>query len=201
MNHTERDIVIIGCPRSGKTTLTNRIMQDNNIYNSISLDSLTIAIKRTMPEVGIDDKSNVIQISKKIVPFLAKYLQCYKRDFPEKRYIVEGIQINPEDLIVEKFFNNAQVICLGYVNTTIDDIYNKIRLEDSKLEVAYTKRMTEEELKKRIAFSLSYSKFLQDKCEKYGIPFYQTNENREETLEYILKTEIHWKNLCDNLQR
>ena len=43
---SENDIIILGCPRSGKTTLTNMIIKEEQDYQVISLDSLMIAIKQ-----------------------------------------------------------------------------------------------------------------------------------------------------------
>ena len=66
----KKDIIIIGCPRSGKTTLTNIIMENDSTYYNISLDSLVIAMKTTMLEIGINERSKVREISKKLIPFV-----------------------------------------------------------------------------------------------------------------------------------
>ena len=140
MNTKKEDIIIIGCPRAGKTTLTNMLMKNDNSYHNISLDSLTMAIKKSMPESEIKEDNKLKMISKRIVPFLVTYLHCYKRDYPDKKYLIEGIQINPDHLMNQPFFNDAKVICLWFPNAKIDEIFNNIRREDEQLPFSYTKK-------------------------------------------------------------
>ena len=64
---SENDIIILGCPRSGKTTLTNMIIKEEQDYQVISLDSLMIAIKQIFLELEINNKSKVSEMSKKII--------------------------------------------------------------------------------------------------------------------------------------
>ena len=186
----KKDIIIIGCPRSGKTTLTNIIMENDSTYYNISLDSLVIAMKTTMLEIGINERSKVREISKKLVPFVVAYLRNYRRNYPGKKYIIEGFQLTPEDIINEKFFNDAQVICLGFPNATLDEILHNIRGADNDLLFSYTKKMDNDELKERISFSLKYSRYLQERCKKYGIPFFETEKDRKTTLYNIFNTLI-----------
>lgn len=200
MNTKKEDIIIIGCPRSGKTTLTNMLMKNDNSYHNISLDSLTMAIKKSMPESGIKEDSKLKIISKRIVPFLATYLHCYKCDYPDKKYLIEGIQINPDHLMNEPFFNDAKVICLGFPNAKIDEIFNNIRREDEQLPFSYTKKMSDDELKERISFYIRYSRFLQSKCDEYNIPFYETNKNREQILNTIFKTLVKSNQISDEIE-
>ena len=78
---SENDIIILGCPRSGKTTLTNMIIKEEQDYQVISLDSLMIAIKQIFLELEINNKSKVSEMSKKIIPFLSIYLKNFKSNY------------------------------------------------------------------------------------------------------------------------
>ena len=62
---SENDIIILECPRSGKTTLTNMIIKKEQDYQVISLDSLMIAIKQIFLELEINNKSKISEISKR----------------------------------------------------------------------------------------------------------------------------------------
>lgn len=199
MNNIGNDLIIIGCPRAGKTTLTNMLMKNDSAYHNISLDSLTMAIKSTMPESGIKEDSKLKIISERIVPFLASYLHCYKCDYPDKKYLIEGLQINPDHLMSEPFFSKANVICLGFPNATIDEIFNNIRREDEQLSFSYTKKMSDDELRERVSFYIRYSKFLQNKCDEYNIPFYETNKNRENVLISIFNELIKKEKISDEM--
>lgn len=185
MTNLSENLIIIGCPRAGKTTLSNIIIGNDPSYHIISLDSLTVAIKKTMSEVGIQEDSKVGIISKKIVPLLASYLHEYKLDYPNEKFIIEGIQITPEHLLNEPFFRNYRVICLGYPNATIDEIFYSIRNEDKQLSFSYTQEMSDSELRKKISSWIKYSTLLQSKCKEYNILFYETNKNRKKVLNAI----------------
>ena len=198
MNNIGEDLIIIGCPRSGKTTLSKMIMTNDSSYHNISLDSLTIAIKRTMPEIGIKEDSKIEIISKKLVPFLVSYLHRYRLDYPNKKILIEGIQINPEHLMNEPFFKKFRIICLGYPNATIDEIFYNIRNEDNQLSFSYTKKMSDDELKERISFYIRYSTFLKNKCNDYNISFYETNVNRTNVLNTIFNTLVD-NEICDEI--
>ena len=200
MNNTNKDMIIIGCSRSGKTTLANMIMEKNSCYHNISLDGLTMAFKKTMPELGIKPDSKLRFISKKIIPFLVAYLDYYKCNYPNKKYLIEGLQINPDHLMEESFFHNATVICLGFPNAKVNEIFDNIRREDEKLLFSYTKKIPDDELKERILFCIKYSKFLQEKCKEYGIPFYETNHNRNLVLNRICKDAIQNVDIDDEIK-
>lgn len=161
------------------------ITQQKKDYIVISLDSLTKALKFTFPETGITEKSRVTDISKKILPFIIQYLKDLQYDYPQKNYIIEGIQLNPDDFINESFFENTTVVCLGYPNASVEDIFYAIREHDKKLPYSYSKDLSNEELLHKIKFFISYSKFLKKKCIKYGIPFYETDKNREKILDIV----------------
>lgn len=201
MDNTKKDIVIIGCPRSGKTTLTNIIMEHDSTYHNISLDSLVIALKNTMPEVSINDKSRVREISQKLVPFISTYLQNYRRNYPKKKYIIDGFQLLPDDIVKNNFFDNTQIICLGFPNANIDEILNNVREEDKKLSFSYTQKMSDNELRERISFSLKYSRYLQEKCKEYEIPFFETEVNRNKTLYDIFNKLIKENEIKEDIER
>ena len=110
--------------------------------------------------------------------------------------MIEGVQINPQHIINEPFFKNFKIICLGYPNATIDEIFNNIRKEDEKLQFSYTKKISDSKLREMIAFYIRYSVFLQKKCNEQNIPFYETNKNRETVLNGIYNTLYNNNEIC-----
>ena len=121
---SENDIIILGCPRSGKTTLTNMIIKEEQDYQVISLDSLMIAIKQIFLELEINNKSKVSEMSKKIIPFLSIYLKNFKSNYPKSKIIIEGFQILLEDIIENPDFNKSTIIGLGFTDISEDKKYN-----------------------------------------------------------------------------
>lgn len=182
-----KDIIIIGCPRSGKTTLANMLQKRLN-YRIISLDSIVSAFEQNFPEIGISRKEVFREKSKKIVPFISTYIKKYKEDYPNHNFVIEGCQMMPYHIFQQ--FNKSEIlcICLGYPNAYSNDILNNIRKGDEYIKNSYSKKLLDEDLRKRIEFWIELSKFLQEESKQYGIPFYETDINREIKLFDILNT-------------
>lgn len=136
---SENDIIILGCPHSGKTILTNMIKKEQD-YQVISLDSLMIAIKQIFLELEINNKSKISEISKKIIPFLSIYLKNFKSNYPKSKIIIEEFQILLEDIMEIPDFNKSTIIGLGFTDISKDEIYDNIRKEDRNLINSYTKK-------------------------------------------------------------
>lgn len=136
---SENDIIILECPRSGKTILTNMIKKEQD-YQVISLDSLMIAIKQIFLELEINNKSKISEISKKIIPFLSIYLKNFKSNYPKSKIIIEEFQILLEDIMENPDFNKSTIIGLGFTDISKDEIYDNIRKEDRNLINSYTKK-------------------------------------------------------------
>lgn len=183
---SENDIIILECPRSGKTTLTNMIIKKEQDYQVISLDSLMIAIKQIFLELEINNKSKISEISKKIIPFLSIYLKNFKSNYPKSKIIIEEFQILLEDIMENPDFNKSTIIGLGFTDISKDEIYDNIRKEDRNLINSYTKKMDDNVLKSRITFSTRYSYHLNGICKKYNIPFFDTGINRSQKLNEII---------------
>lgn len=137
---SENDIIILECPRSGKTTLTNMIIKKEQDYQVISLDSLMIAIKQIFLELEINNKSKISEISKKIIPFLSIYLKNFKSNYPKSKIIIEEFQILLEDIMENPDFNKSTIIGLGFTDMSKDEIYNNIRNEDRNLIIHTQKK-------------------------------------------------------------
>ena len=188
MNNKRKNIIILGCQRSGKTTLTNLLCKKDNSYSIISGDCLLFAFENSMPETGLKVSSSIESKSPRFVDFLSYYLTGFKRSYKGQNYIIESCQILPKDLKKNPFFNDAEVICLGFPNATVDEIFHNIRLADSKPTNAYTKNLSDDALKQRIHEWINYSKYLEKACKRNNIPFFETDKNRDEVLNNIVKT-------------
>lgn len=134
-----KDIIIIGCPRSGKTTLANMLQKQIN-YQIISLDSLVYAFEQNFPQIGISRKGSFHEKSQKIVPFLSKYIKNYKLDYPNQNFIIEGCQMTPYDIIQKFDIRQIKCICLGYPNANQKSILENIRKNDKCMTLSYTKK-------------------------------------------------------------
>ena len=179
-----KNIMILGCQRSGKTTLANMIC-DRGKYSIFSVDALIYAFENTIPETGINKRSKIDDKSKVLTPFVASYFENIMKNYPNQNFILECCQLLPRDVVKEDIFKNFNIVCLGYPNATPEEIKSNIRENDKLLDFSYSKTMTDEYLNRAIPCWIEYSKNLQRVAKKLSIPFYETNNNREKTLEKI----------------
>ena len=54
-----KNIVIFGCPRAGKTTISKRLNEELK-YNIISIDSIVTAFQGVYPEIQIGHGGDII---------------------------------------------------------------------------------------------------------------------------------------------
>ena len=187
-----KDIIIMGCPRAGKTTLAEMLRKELS-YQVISTDSLIAAFEKNFSQVGIARKEVFREKSKKIVPFLYTYIEKYKRDYPNQNFIIEGSQMMPYHVI--QIFNKskAEFVCLGYPYASWNDLLKNIRENDKFLDNSYSRKLSDKELEKRIKFWIEFSNFLKDESMRYNIPFYETDKDRQGKLNTVCN------NIVDNL--
>lgn len=182
-------IVICGCPRTGKTTLTKRLLDMDSSYRVISLDSIYYSLKDSFQSLEIDNYKSIRELSGRLYPFVRNLIKEYSYDFPHFNYIIEGMEILPRDYIVnDDLISKVKIVCLGYFNINEDTLFNLIREHDKELECdTYTMHMSDEELKKRVSFYTRFSKELLSECEKYSIPYWDMEHNREGTIDEIFR--------------
>ena len=80
---------------------------------------------------------------------------------------------------------NYVVVCLGYPNANEKDLFEKIRQNDTSHD--NTVNVTDEHLKRLIHESKISSQFLEKQCQKWDIPFFETDKNRVEALNQVMK--------------
>lgn len=184
MGFNNKDIIILGCQRSGKTTLSNILSTKDN-YSIFSVDSLIQAFDIALPQSNITRKMKIVEKTKILTPFIGIYMKKFKNDYPNQKCILESCQLLPKDIMAEESLKNAQMVCLGYPNASEEEIFHNIRKNDKFANSPYTYNMNDEQLKCSIPFWIKYSKFLQKESKELRIPFYETNIKRYETLSTI----------------
>ena len=177
-----KNIIIIGTPRSGKTTLANML------YGKIKCqiihgDCERLAIDLTFPELHIKENKN-----------FCKYLEILiRKQHRDNKYkypiILESTDINPED--IDNYFNkdNNIIICLG---TTLID-YKKyaemILKNDTKLDWTY--KYSKEQIEEYTKEYIQKSKENLEECKKRNIKFIDTSIEREKVLNNLLNIIIN----------
>ncbi len=68
---TEKNILIIGAARTGKTTLAKRFSKEKG-YNLISIDDIVSGLE-AYPELNISHKGDPVDTAARLAPFLIRY--------------------------------------------------------------------------------------------------------------------------------
>lgn len=179
-----KNIVIFGCPRAGKTTISKRLNEELN-YNIISIDSIVTAFAGVYPEMQIRHGGDIIQKAKKFAPFLYQYLDRAIWEYTDRNFVLEGWHNLPDYFMPLINRENYVVICLGYPNVDEKDLFKKIRQNDTSHDNTFN--VTDEHLKRLIHESKISSQFLEKQCQKWDIPFFETDKNRVEALNQVMK--------------
>jgi len=179
-----KNIIIFGCPRAGKTTIARRLNKELN-YNIISIDSIVTAFENILPEVGIGHSGDIKEKSKKFAPFLYEYLERCIWEYTDRNFVLEGWHNLPDYFMPLINHQKYVVVCVGYPNANEKDLFEKIRLNDTEHD--NTINATDEYLEGLIKRSKKYSKMLEEQCLKWNIPFFETDKNRVQALDNVIK--------------
>lgn len=178
-----KDILILGMPRTGKTTLATKLRKELTNYDLISCDCIRNMLSNCFPQLGIGpDKS--AKKNEEVLPNCIYKLLKYnkKRVDTELGFIIEGAQILPD--AVNKLFKDNIVIFLGYGQKTPEELLKNIRKYDN--EQQYTFKRSDNRILKELQHNVITDKAIQEKCKLYGYPYIDTTENREAKLNAII---------------
>lgn len=178
-----KDIIILGKPRSGKSTLADRLV-DRYGYQIIRMDALRNAFRDIFPELEI--APNTAINNEKWYEFLEKYYERLKRcSRYQHKFIIEGCEMHVKKC-VELFSDKDNLIyVLGQINLSPRNMADNIVKYDTKDD--WTRTYTYKELLEYCENSINQAKELKKECIKCGIPFFDTGKDREKVLNEIEK--------------
>lgn len=184
-----KNILIIGCGRSGKTTLSRMIKDKYNNYNVLHSDDLKWAMFRAdnkekyyMEHV---DKQNEFEtgdyFQRTQLEFFNLLIESDKNKYG---YILESGQVYIPIIKELINFDNTNVICLGLGDYSPEQIVEQCLKYDTEESWSYG---LDKEYLLRYAkkFSLENEMFKRE-CPKYGIEYIDTSKNREQVFKNIL---------------
>ena len=172
-------VIIAGSARSGKTTLS--LMLKEFGYVHYKMDS----IKRGICEaynLQYDNWDKVSIIMSKIINRMIKD-QTTDTNYLKEDYVIDIPFLYPKDLSLIDT-SDTLVIFLGYPKLSLEENFNNIRMYDK--DNYWTKEINDETLKKMCQENIDFSKYLEEECNKYNIPYFDTSFNREEVLKNII---------------
>ena len=173
-----KNIIIIGPPRTGKTTLAKMILRAFPAYNYLSGDAIQSS------NIIIKDGDKKLKTNKTIqINFVEKLginIFDLSTEFePDLRFILDSSFVDFEDILE---FDSEKYVALvfGIPDITLEEGLINLRENDNendwtKYESSYHKELI-------VKRAIEDSKELQKKCKKYNIKFINTSYNRGQAI-------------------
>lgn len=122
-----KNILIIGSPRTGKTTLAKMITNSIACYNIINTDVIRDGIYEAFFN-NIDEKERKLIVNKAFPRFIEHILKQYQNYYnPDTYYVIEGDILSIEDTLLVQKNCDVEIICIGTPNISKEDLFKRIR--------------------------------------------------------------------------
>lgn len=184
-----KNIILLGVPRSGKSTFAKMIMKTFPNYNLIQQDIIDSAHMKANEEQDRKENpdSNVARIvfNPSFCRLLLKNIFRYSVKYePSLNFILDAGDISLRE--ASKYDKNDPiVIVFGYPNITKEEALENILTHDTKDDWTYIEPAWR--ILEYLEFYIKDSKDYEVKCKKENIKFVDTSFHREQVLEELLE--------------
>lgn len=183
----DKNILIIGPARSGKTTLSRRISKKLG-YSIVNLDDIICSFEEAFPQLEIRHDYNDIKVATRFAPLLIRYLKELSEGpnfYNGSKYVIEGVSIDFEKVIPMIDKEKYIIIGLTYNSITSKEFYLNVKKYDT--EDDWTYYCSDEELKDNINYFIKSNKYFSEKFKDYKIKTYDVSKNRQLTYNKIVE--------------
>lgn len=183
----DKNILIIGPARSGKTILSRRISKKLG-YSIVNLDDIICSFEEAFPQLEIRHDYNDIKVATRFAPFLIRYLKELSEGpnfYNGSKYVIEGVSIDFEKVIPMIDKEKYIIIGLTYNSITSKEFYLNVKKYDT--EADWTYYCSDEELKDNINYFIKSNKYFSGKFKDYKIKTYDVSKNRQLTYNKIVE--------------
>ena len=184
-----KNILIIGVARVGKTSLAKKISKEKG-YNLICIDDIVSGFEE-YKELNIHHDGDRAEVSKRLVPFLKRYFKELSENstyYGGIRCVIEGTYFDFEELVPylrsDGLKDKYTLIGLTFNDLTEQQLFDDIRKNDTDDEWTYY--CDDEELKGNVRYFLETNKYFNDMFNKYEIKTFDTSKDREKVFGYIV---------------
>lgn len=165
--------MIGGASRSGKSLAARKILEEKRIP-FLSVDFLVMGFTNGMPQVGIHADLPGEVIAKHIWPFLKGICICMIENGED--FVIEGESMMPHQIneLLQKYPDDVRTCFIGYTRISENDKLLEIRNNSSELN-DWTTPETDESVRKHIQKMISFSKIIEDECNRLGIKYFDSS--------------------------
>ena len=185
-----KNILILGPSRTGKTTLTKKLNEALN-YSVVCFDSIIYAFEESFPQLGICHGSGGDKTAANLAEFLINYFRILSSCSNQKngvKFAAEGGYFDFDRIIpaMTKYEVAKDFLFIGlvYNNKTPDELFEDIRRNDTKDDWSYN--CEDELLRKCVNIFINDCKLFYDKFQRYNFMVYDVSDNREQVLDKIV---------------
>jgi len=191
MEYNNKNILILGQPRSGKTTLARMIYANSNQYSLISLDHLRGTFAEVYPELGISSNSDE-RLYNAFSLFVSTFLKKASKKDKNILYIIEGCDITFEKAM--ELFNTEDnfIVFMGKTELSVEEMFDNVRYYDG-ITNAWTTERSDEELKIWIKDYIRISCDNQRKCSENNILFLDTSHDYDKKIQELASKFVEGK--------
>lgn len=192
MNKSRKHIIIAGVPRSGKTTICAKLAESLK-YQHMAMDAIVIAFEKAFPETGVrhTDCWDFIDTSKSFIKFMKSLSETEVYDKCDYRLVFDLYHITPKDYYENIDTSCCEIYFFGYPNISVENKLKEIRKFDTEWD--WTSKVSDDVVIDHITKYIEISKWLEEECQKYNIPFIDISRDREKVIddfvEKIIKTD------------
>ncbi len=178
-----KNIILTGVPRSGKTAISKKILNEFKNYSLIQGDVITSSYVN-MCGLRKDTKNECIELNmseayQMVLDFFNKSIEFE----PNLNYLLDYHSLKIEDII--KYLKNGYlVIVFGYPDATIEELVENTIKYDEKHDWTYTESVRKLEL--YFDIWIKDSNNYKEDCMKNNIKFVNVSKNREDVLNNLL---------------
>ena len=175
-----KNIIILGVPRAGKTTLVKMIKEKYPKYNLIQEDIINESLRRIIEKTSNkSDWAASFESSKILDDKILNFLDISMLFEPSLNYILDTVTTKPKTC-KEFQKKGVIVIALGYPNENISSVLKRIRYYENESD--WTKVNSNLIMCRYIDAWINDSKYLEKETKKYSLKFIDTGKNRQKAL-------------------